>query len=243
MTTGRFHFPAIGSLLFLAITFYTMVLSKDILSPLMPIIEDDLGIGHRQAGSLFFVMALGHFGMLLASGFVAFRFSRTMMIALSSIGVGLSLLFVSFAQTLSGIRLGLLLLGMASGLYLPAAIAILTTAVHAKDLGKAIAIHELAPSLATISAPLIAVALLGSISWRELLLLISAASIVAGLAFITFDKSGRFREEASTGATLRHLLLEPSFWIMVILFSLAIGGEIGVYSMASPLPCQREGKA
>jgi NNP family nitrate/nitrite transporter-like MFS transporter len=49
--------------------------------------------------------------------------------------------------------------------------------------------------------------------------------------FIIFGKGGDFAGEAPNVSTLWIILKEPSFWIMMGLFSLGIGASFGVYTM------------
>jgi predicted MFS family arabinose efflux permease len=220
-----------GPLLFLVGIFFLSFLARIILSPLMPAVEKDLRIGHDEAGSLFFLISIGYCGGLLASGFVSSRLSHRKTIFLSSIAVGFGLMIVSISHNLWGIRSGLIFLGMAAGFYLPSGIATVTDLIPPEDWGKAIAIHELAPNLGFVMAPLLAEALLGFLSWRGVLFLVGVGSIVAGAVFIFWGKGGAFSGEAPDSKTLRTILLERSFWIMITLFSLGMGASIGVYSM------------
>ena len=105
-----------GPLLFLVGIFFLNFLSRIILSPLMPTVEEDLKIGHDEAGVLFLLISLGYCLGLLASGFVSSRFQHRRTILLSSIAVGGALMVVSISHNLWGIRFGLILLGMAAGL-------------------------------------------------------------------------------------------------------------------------------
>jgi NNP family nitrate/nitrite transporter-like MFS transporter len=221
----------IGPLLFLVGIFFLNFLSRIILSPLMPAIENDLRIGHDEAGSLFFLISLGYCVGLLASGFVSSRLSHRKTIFLSSIAVGLGLMIVSVSHNLWAIRSGLIFLGMAAGFYLPSGIATVTGLIRPEHWGKAIAFHELAPNLGFLIAPLLAEALLSFFLWRGVLLLIGIGSIVAGAVFIFWGKGGTFRGEAPDLKTLQSILGGSSFWILIVLFSLGTGASFGVYSM------------
>jgi NNP family nitrate/nitrite transporter-like MFS transporter len=220
-----------GPLLFLAGIFFLNFLARIILSPLMPAIEKDLKIGHGEAGSLFFLISLGYCGGLMASGFVSSRLSHRKTIFFSSIAVGLGLMIVSVSHYLWAIRSGLIFLGMAAGFYLPSGIATVTDLVRPEHWGKAIAIHELAPNLGFVIAPLLAEALLGLFSWRGALSLAGVGSIIAGAVFIFWGKGGTFCGEAPDSKTLQSILGGSSFWILIVLFSLGMGASIGVYSM------------
>ena len=228
MVSFRSSIPA---LLFLTGIFFINFLSRIILAPLLPAIETDLHIGHGEAGALFLLISLGYFGGLLGSGFVSTRLTHRSTIIISSVAIGGALLAISFSQTLWGIRGGLILLGLAAGLYLPSGIATVTSIVSSRDWGKAVAIHELAPNLSFIAAPLVAEGLLLWCSWRGGIALIGVVAILAGLAFLRFGKGGRFPGEAPSPRTLRVLFVRPSFWIMMALFSLVIGASLGVYTM------------
>ena len=218
-------------LLFLVGIFFLNFLSRIILSPLMPTVEKDLNVGHDEAGSLFFMISLGYCIGLLFSGFISSRLTHRRTILLSSIALGGALIMVSISHHLWMIRFGLIFLGMAAGFYLPSGIATVTELVRPEHWGKAIAIHELAPNLAFVMAPLLAEALLGVFSWRGVLMLSGIASMVSGMVFIIFGSGGSFPGEAPNMSTLRIILKEPSFWIMMALFSLGIGASFGVYTM------------
>jgi NNP family nitrate/nitrite transporter-like MFS transporter len=221
----------IGPLLFLVGIFFLNFLARIILSPLMPAVEKDLKIGHDEAGSLFFLISLGYCVGLLASGFVSSRLSHRKTIFLSSIAVGFGLMIVSISHNLWAIRSGLIFLGMAAGFYLPSGIATVTELVRPEHWGKAIAIHELAPNLGFVIAPLLAEALLEFFSWRGVLLLAGIGSIIAGAVFIFWGKGGTFPSQAPDLKTLRSILVKPSFWIMIVIFSFGIGASFGVYTM------------
>lgn len=220
-----------GPLLFLVGIFFLNFLGRIILSPLMPTVEKDLKIGHDEAGSLFLLISFGYCVGLLASGFVSSRLYHRKTIFLSSIAVGLGLMIVSISSNLWTIRSGLVFIGIAAGFYLPSGIATVTQLVRPEHWGKAIAIHELAPNLGFVTAPLLAEALLGLFSWRGVLSLAGIGSMIAGAVFILWGKGGTFPGDAPDSKTLRSILVDPSFWIMIALFGLGIGASLGVYAM------------
>jgi NNP family nitrate/nitrite transporter-like MFS transporter len=221
----------IGPLLLMTGIFFLNFIARIILAPLMPTIEMDLGIGHTEAGSLFLLISLGYFTSLMGSGFFSSRFTHRKTIIFSSMFLGITLLAFSFSNTLWEIRIGCIIVGLAAGLYLPSGISALTSLVRSKDWGKAIAIHELAPNLSFLAAPLISEALLVWFTWRNILTLIGLASLFVGLAFVRFGKGGDFPGEPPNPSNIKSLLREPSFWVMVVFFSLGISGSLGIYTM------------
>lgn len=228
VTSFRSH---IGVILFLTGIFFLNFLGRIILAPLLPTIEKDLGLGHSEAGSLFLLISLGYFISLLGSGFVASRLMHRRTIIVSATAIGLALLGISFSDSLLGISMGLVLLGLAAGLYLPSGISTLTSLISPSQWGKALAIHELAPNLAFVAAPLLSEILLQWSSWRGILAVMGIASMVAGITFGRFGTGGMFPGDTPSVTSFRTILVKPAFWIMTILFSLAITGSLGVYAM------------
>ncbi|MGD0623912.1 MAG: MFS transporter [Thermodesulfobacteriota bacterium] len=218
-------------LLILAGIFYLNFVSRVVLAPLLPVIEGDLGLGHGEAGSLFFFIAAGYAAGLLGSGFISSRLIHRHTITLSTIAVGWATLVVSRSASVNGMHAGLVLVGIFAGFYLPSGIATLTGLANKEDWGKALAIHELAPNLGFITAPLLSEALLKFFSWRESLAMLGSLSILMGLLFLFFGQGGKDRGEPPRLQSMHTILRSPSFWIMTTLFTVSIGSSIGVYTM------------
>lgn len=221
----------LGPVLFITSIFFITFLARVIPAPLLPAIERDLGISHGQAGSLFLLISVGYFLTLLASGFFSARLLHRRTIVLSAAWLGFALFFIALSQGLWGLRIGLLLVGMAAGLYLPSGIASITALVNARHWGKAIAIHELAPNVSFVAAPLLAELMLRWFSWRTALIIIGGLSIMLSLAFSRFGRGGDFPGEAPKFGSFRVLFALPAFWIMMMLFALGIGASMGIYTM------------
>ena len=136
--------------------------ARIILSPLLPTIENELAISHGQAGFFFFLISVGYLFGLLGSGFFDSRATHKLTIVVSSAGVGIALIAIAFATNLSTVRTGLMALGFAAGLYIPSAIAAITSIIKQEHWGKAIAVHELAPNLAFFASPFIGVRRVGA---------------------------------------------------------------------------------
>ncbi|MEK6653865.1 MAG: MFS transporter [Thermodesulfobacteriota bacterium] len=206
-------------------------LSRVVLAPLLPVIEKELSLGHTAAGAFFTMIALGYSTGIFGSGFVSARITHRRTIALAAVACGCAFFLIAASHTLWMIRLGLFLIGVSTGLYLPSGITTITSSIQSAHWGKAIAVHELAPSLAYITAPLLVEALLIFFPWQAILALIGGASLLLGLTFLRLGPGGDFTGEAPTLGNIRLLTGRPSFWIMTILFCLAIASSIGIYSM------------
>ena len=209
----------LGPVFFLAVIFFLNFVSRIILSPLLPTIEKELAINHSQAGFLFFLSSGGYLVGLLSSGLLAARASHRWAIVISGVGVGMAMLSIASAQNLSMIRCGLFGVGFSAGLYMPSAIATITSLVDKRHWGKAISVHELAPNLAFFLSPFIAEFFLAWSGWRAALGTIGGLSIVASLTFYSFGRGGAFPGESPFSNAFASLMRTPSYWLMVILFA------------------------
>ena len=213
--------------------FFVNFLARIVLAPLMPGIESDLDISHAEAGSLFLVVSLGYFVSLLGSGFISSRLTHKRTIIISAMALGLALILISFSSGLRSMRLGAFCLGLAAGPYLPSAMATLTTLFESRHWGRAIAIHELAPNLSFVLAPLICEIVLYRYSWRAVFVLMGVVATILSLVFLYAGRGGEFHGEPVGYTSIRNIVSKPAFWVMVVLFSLAISSTLGIYSMLS----------
>jgi MFS family permease len=221
----------LGPVVFLTVLFLMNFIARIILSPLLPTIENELGISHGQAGSFFFLISAGYVIGLLASGVLASRSTHRITIVISNAGIGFALLGVSLVSSLWAMRVGLFGLGFAGGLYIPSAIATITSLIERPHWGKAIAVHELAPNLAFFAGPFVAELFLSWSTWRLALSSLGMASLVASFAYFRFGRGGEFAGESPASSAFGLLIRSTSFWIMAVLFGLGVSSTIGVYAM------------
>lgn len=229
-TTESFRNNIVPILIFTSIFFLNFT-SRITPAPLAPRIEVDLHLSHADAGALFFFISIGYFVTLICSGFVSSRINHMRTIVTSNTALGIAMIGTAFCSGPWTMRLGLFMVGMSAGLYLPSAIATLTSLVPSRHWGKAIAIHELAPNLGFIAAPLICEAVMAWYSWRGVFLLLGMAALVMSPIFVRYSHGGDFKGEAPGFESLGRLMGDLSFWVMVLLFSLGVIGTLGLYTM------------
>ena len=221
----------LGPLLLIASIFLLNFTARIIAAPLLPTIENDLGFSHGDAGSLFLFLSMGYFISLLGSGYISSRITHKKTIAISAIAVGTALSFISFTNGLFAMRCCVFVLGISAGIYLPSGITTVTSLVNPKHWGKAVAIHELAPNLSFILTPLLAEMLLYWFMWRNILFFIGVVSVIMGIVFSQLGKGGNFLGEAPNFSSIKKIFQIPAFWILIVLFSLAITSTLGIYNM------------
>ena len=231
----RREFPsfqqALPALIFLAGIFFLNFLSRIILSPLLPYIEKELNFGHAVSGSLFLCISSGYFIAILFSGVVSSRLTHRWTIVLSTIATGIALIVLGSCQSLFSLRFGLFALGMAAGLYLPSGLASVTRLVEPAYWGRGMAIHELAPNIGFVLAPLLAGGMLEYFSWRHGLQMTGGFLVLMGGLYSSFGRGSDEKGQPPDLQTFLDLLRKPQFWLMVLLFSLAICSTLGIYAM------------
>jgi len=218
-------------LLFLATVFYLNFVGRVIMAPLLPVIQQALGLGHAAVGGLFLFQAAGHAVGVLLSGFVSWRLSHRRTVVASTLGLGTALLALSLAGSPGAMRLVFVVLGLAAGLYLPAAIATLIGLTQEAQWGRATAIHELAPGLGFVTAPLLAEALLRLMPWRAILAVFGVALWLAAACYARWGRGGRRHGEQPRLRTMLALGVHPGLLRIAALFTLAVGAGFGVYMM------------
>lgn len=227
--------PAFGSvvpaLLSLTGIFLVNFLTRIVLAPFLLFIRDDFSLSKAQAGELFFIVSLGYSISLLASGFVSSRLEHRKVILVSALGVGFGLCLGAVSPNLLWLQGSLLVIGLFGGLYFPSGFALLTSLVPPSNWGKAIAIHELAPNISFVIAPLLAEFLISiGLNWRAALAGVAALSLAAIFFFLKYCSAGREKSIAPQPAAYLRTLSRGDFWILAVFFALAIGASQGVYS-------------
>jgi NNP family nitrate/nitrite transporter-like MFS transporter len=152
-------------------------------------------------------------------------------ITLAGIMGGISLIIISHSRSIGAIHAGLVLIGIFAGFYLPSGIASLTELISKEHWGKAMAIHELAPNAAFITAPLLAEFLMKFLSWRGALKVLGVWAILMPVLFLLFGRGSRKAGEAPRLRLIREVLGNPLCWVMGLFFMIAIGSSMGVYAM------------
>ncbi len=221
----------VGPIVFLVLIFLLNFISRVIFAPFLPAMEKELGINHGQAGLFFLLISAGYLSGLLVSGLLSSRATHRQTILTSGTGIGISLMVLSGSSSLWGIRVGLFGLGLASGLYMPLAIATITALVDQRHWGKAIAIHELAPNLAFFIAPFVAEFFLNWSSWRAALAVLGIGSLGMSAAYYRFGRGGEFCGQSPASSAFAVLLRTPAFWTMLVLFGFGVTSTIGIYAM------------
>ncbi len=221
----------LSSLLLLAFLFFLNFLSRIIFSPLLPVVEKELGLNYTGSGSLFLCISSGYFISILLSSFVNSVLNHKVTIFLSTFCSGIVIIVLGLSESLLGLLAGLFCLGLAAGLYLPSALASIAIIVPPQFLARGMAVHELAPNIGFVAAPLVSEFLLSWLTWRETIQALGLFMMCVSCIYIVFGKGGCEHGRRMDYHSVTSLFRQGRFWLMTTLFSLAICSTLGVYAM------------
>lgn len=230
---GAFQRPdwAKNAVLLLTLIFFINFANRAVLGPFLVHMRLDLGLDPAQSASLLSLVSIGMGIGMLSSGFVTSILAPRRIISLSLICAGSTLLLISRAEGLGEARVLFTLVGFVSGFYLSSAMATLAMLVEPQSWSRAVAVHELAPALSVIAAPVLAETSANLLGWRGGMMLMGGLSVTAGALFLLWKKGGTKTLERLSIAGALDAYRQPVFWIFIWLFALSVGGEFAPYSV------------
>jgi len=211
--------------------FWINFFSRIILSPLIVPVQRAFSLSISQTGWLFLATSAGYSVALFCSGFVSSRLTHHKTVVLSLLTLGVALGLTGLSTCFPWMLFGLFLIGIGGGLYLGSGAASITEVVPVRHWGKAFALHETAPSVAFLAAPLVVEAVFLFGTWRTVFSLLAGICFLVGLCYLRFGRAGRFSGQPPSLGNIRIIVRNPAFWILTVGFGLSIAMEIGVYNL------------
>lgn len=127
--------------------------TRAVISPILPILEDEFAISHALAGGIFSFLSLGYTATLLLSGLLSPRigYKRTIIVGFAILTT--AVFCFRYTDTYASVVTVSLFIGLGAGIYLPSAIPLITEIFGRNNWGKVIAFHGTAPSLSILVIP------------------------------------------------------------------------------------------
>jgi MFS family permease len=227
------QYPAIKGkgLAFLAMLWFlwfTIMLVRTTIGPILPMVEDEFAINHARATTLASLFALGAAILTLASGIFAGRigYKKTVLFSLSASIV----MFFLIAHVGSFFQFALLLFifGGIWGTYFPCVVPIVTGHYTPTVWGRALAIQDTGASLSVLVAPLLASLMSTFLSWRQFFYVFAAVYVVSGMLFLLTVKEVKVEKRLTSSFGF---LKKRSVWALGLIWIFATGCFIGVYQI------------
>ena len=194
----------------------------------------DMGMGYGELIPYATPGFVAFAAFSIPAGWIADKWSREGMLVIFFIGIGACSVLTALADTPIEIALGLFAIGIFAAIYHPVGLAMV---VQGRErTGVPIAVNGIFGNLGVASAALATGALIDFASWRWAFVLPGIASMLTGVAYAAFVRSGRKAGAATKGATsgsrvaaigmpgIERRMLARLF--PIIFFSTAVGGLI-----------------
>lgn len=198
-------------------------------SPLLPLVEDEFLVNHAKASSIFIFLSAGYGAGVIISGLFSGKigYKRSILISLLLLS-GVTFL-IPFVYNFSLLYFFSLLLGFSVGLYLPAAIPLITEYYAEKHWGKVISIHDTGASVAIFATPLIVIFLMHFLKWREMFIIYGIFFILCAIVF--YFVSSEVKITNPPKAIFKDIIKRRALWLMAILWVFGAGANLGIYSI------------
>ncbi|MGZ3749128.1 MAG: MFS transporter, partial [Pseudobdellovibrionaceae bacterium] len=200
-----------------------------VFAPILPLVEDEFRINHSLASSIFLFLSAGYGTAVLVAGFFSGKFGYKKSIVLSLGLLGLVALLVPLVQSFYLLYVFACVIGFSVGLYLPAAISLITEYYSEKNWGRAIAIHDTGAPTAIFATPFLALFLLHFFHWRGIFVALACIYLVSSIVFWFVSSEVKVTNPPKT--VLSDLIKIKSLWLMAVIWVFGAGSNIGLYSV------------
>ena len=166
----------------------------------------------------------------IPAGWIADKWSREAMMAIFFIGIGLSSIYTSFANTPVEIAFSLTLIGVFAAIYHPVGLAMVIEG--RSKMGIVLAINGVFGNMGIASAALITGLLIDNVGWRSAFYIPGVVAIVIGVIYLLFERTAQTGELTVEPINLKQtrnntIPLATLYRVFVIiLLTTALGGVI-----------------
>jgi len=164
--------------------------ARDIMSVLLPPIQNEFSLNYTQLGVIAGAFDWGFFSSLLIGGYLADKYGRRRMISIGLVWLVVNSLLVTLAATYQQVVLFRFLSAFGFATYFGAANSLIAENFEPSERGKAIGMHYSGGAVGRLLMPLIAAFVVGTMGWREAFYVLVLAAILA-LIFFFFRFTSR----------------------------------------------------
>lgn len=205
--------------------------------PLFPSMRDYFKIGtYTQASAIPMAFSIASATGQLPAGWFADRFGPIPLIMIGTLGVAVAGILVGISPNFVMLLVFLMLMGLLSGGYHPAATPLISASVEPQQRGRALGVHLIGGNSAFFVAPIIAAAIVGAFGeqsgWRYSYLILAVPTVIFALIFYVYLSRHGGRAHV---ATVKQRIIEerppqPGYKRRLIAFltMMVVGGGIGM---------------
>lgn len=221
-------------------------LCTGLLTALLPLIKEGLGLSYLQSGLLLSAYTITSGLSQFPGGWLGDRFRRNVVIAVGLGGVGLAAMAVGLSPTYYPMLVILVVMGIFAGGYHPSAVSLMSSYFEESKRGRVIALHMVGGSIGFTMGPVLGGLIAEFLGWRYAYIILSLPALsVVPLIWRRFQLPERVqaitpsRSPSSTSeppAPLRRLNVVQVLRPVAIIFLLAVGMQLVAGSAMAFIP-------
>jgi len=205
--------------------------------PLFPAMRDYFKITtYTKASTIPMAFSIASATGQLPAGWIADRFGPVALIMIGTLGVAVAGVLVGLSVNFVMLIVTLMLMGLLSGGYHPAATPLISASVDAQQRGRALGLHLVGGNSAFFVTPIIAAAIISAFGeasgWRYSYLILAAPTVLFGLIFYVYlsRHGGKAHVEKVKQQIIEEKPPQPGYKRRLIAFltMMVIGGGIGM---------------
>jgi len=160
-------------------THFSQDLCCGLLTALLPLIKEGLGLTYLQSGLLLSAYTITSGFSQVSGGWLGDRLRRSTVIAVGLGGVGLTTIAVGLSPSYYPMLFILIIMGILAGGYHPSAVTMLSGYFEESRRGRVIALHMVGGSIGFSMGPLLGGLIAESLGWRFAFIILSFPAIFA----------------------------------------------------------------
>lgn len=222
------------------------------LPPLLPLLNEDLGISYTMLGALLSLRGMMSAGMQVPAGLMVDRYGAKLMLSVGLAMCAIGTIMTGMAVDYWMILLGGVVLGLGNSVFHPADYSILAGTIDDKFMGRAFSLHSFSGNLGNVIAPVVLIGITAFYNWRVALLVSGVAGfvILAGLMtqwkYIGEDANPKRRKKKKaseaadpnaphgTWEVIRYILTSPAILFLFLYYAMntIAGGGLRNFAVA-----------
>lgn len=221
------------------------------LPPLLPLLNEDLGISYTMLGALLSLRGIMSSGMQVPAGFLVDRYGAKLMLSLGLVFCAVGTIMTAMAVDYWMILLGGVVLGIGNSPFHPADYSIMSGSIKESYMGRAFSLHSFSGNLGNAMAPMVLISITTFYNWRVSLMVAGLAGfvILAGLLtqwkYLAEDATPQRKKkkkssepaaegEQSTWAVTRYILTSPAILFLFLFYCMnqLAGGGLRNFAVA-----------
>ncbi len=216
-----------------AAMFLLTYLDRALFGPLLPFLEKEFSITHSDSTRFLLAISMGYALSTLFSAYTCSRFLPRNIVSVSLIACGLVLLSIGQTRSLPSMYFLFFALGCSAGHYFNGGLSTMRSLVRPEHWSRAIAIHELGPTMSFVLAPFLAGLGASVLGWRIVVNTMGVLSVIGGITFWLIAKGGTVPAQAVSWKGIDNIIHNRSFWFFTWVLALGVAGEFAPYSVLS----------